>query len=293
MTIKSILCIFGGSHRETNLLDEAFSLAQKHNAHVSFLHISPDPSEFAFGYREDVVTMAPVMDSLRKENENRMRSAKKMVLSTAEKYQVLPGVLGLNPERASMEFRYIIGPGDEVVAREGRLCDLILISQRQTGADGLYQRTTTSALFNTGQPVMIFPEKEGKQDTIEGKTIALAWNGSQEAARAMHQSMQFMQTAKKVYILIAWPDNKESGEKLMPDSLVNYLTSHNIKSELVMIDLSHHQNLEETLLKQAQILNTDILVMGAYGHSRFREMIFGGMTEFMLEKADMPVLLTH
>ena len=290
MTIKSILCIFGGSSDELSILDSTFSLAKKHDAHACFLHISSDPTEYAFGYREDAISMAPVLETIKKESQRRMKRAQKYVVSYAEKYRVPVDMNEPPLNQASVQFKHQTDSVNEAIAREGRLSDLIIMSHEQARSDGLYEQKSISALFNTGRPVMFLPEKWPVPVQLSGNIISLAWNGSLESTRALQHSMSFMTKAKKVHILTA-PENGE--DESLRDMLVTYLGRQGIRADIDIIDRGGHHNIEEAILAKVKELHSDLFVMGAYGHSRFREIILGGMTEYMLKNADVPLLLSH
>ena len=124
---------------------------------------------------------------------------------------------------------------------------------------------------------------------LNEKTL-IAWNGSREAIRAVTAAIPFL-TSGNVKILTGESDNW-SGPAIMPQDLADYLKSHEIHAETLMPWINN-TSLNSVILSSAKKLDTGLIVMGAYGHSRMREMIMGGVTAHMLKNADIPVLMMH
>lgn len=293
MTIKSILCIYSGAQGELTMLDSVFFLGKRHDAHICFLHLSTDPTDYMLGYREDAISMTPVIETIEKENQKRKKKAEKEIFSCAEKHQIPRDIKEESSNQLSVEFKHQTGMENGAITKEGRLSDLIVISHGQVKTGGLYEQAMISALFNTGRPILILPKQKSVFGQAPADVISLAWNGSLESARALQHSIPFMTEGKKVYLLTAVESNETSHLPNVQNALVTYLERHSINAEIVTVTRGSHSNLEEAVLAKAKELHTDLLAMGAYGHSRFREMILGGMTDYMLEKADIPLLLSH
>ena len=138
----------------------------------------------------------------------------------------------------------------------------------------------------TGRPILIAPPRASK--TL-ATNIAVAWNDSAQAARAVAASMPFLTRADKVTILtVKGPDEAAAS----PRDLSAHLTWHGVKaSTKTVIAGSRHAG--EALLAECQGLGADLLVMGGFGHSRVREIILGGVTQHVLSAARLPVLMMH
>jgi nucleotide-binding universal stress UspA family protein len=148
-----------------------------------------------------------------------------------------------------------------------------------------------AALFNTGRPVLLVPPSEEPiTRQMKDKIVALAWDGSLQAAHALHNALPLLQRTEKLHVLVAHETKMMDLEA--ENELMHYLRAQGLKMDIISVDCAWHTT-GEALLAKAKELKSDLLVMGAYGHSMYREMILGGVTEHMLDKADIPLLLSH
>ncbi|MEX1084129.1 MAG: universal stress protein [Xanthobacteraceae bacterium] len=173
-----------------------------------------------------------------------------------------------------------------IFARVARTYDVSVLAQ---SSDGIYHMGDVfieAALFHSGRPVIIAPLKGHSQFAADRVTIA--WDGSLHAARAVGASMPILALAKKIDILTMGEDSKEP--EVHAADLVRHLERHGF-------DVSHKRrngdDIPKTILKETEKTSASLLVMGAYGHSRLREFVFGGVTRFMLANATVPVLMMH
>jgi nucleotide-binding universal stress UspA family protein len=164
----------------------------------------------------------------------------------------------------------------------GRLHDLIVLarpSQRpNTDATVIFN----AALFETGRPVLVAPVQDG----VLGRRVAIAWNGSAEAARAVASAMDFLRRAETVEAVAADPDRASD---VSLKELVTYLAWHGIAVRQQPLGEAGHAG--EAVAKA--VASADLVVMGAYSHSRLRQLILGGVTRYMLEHAPAALLMAH
>jgi nucleotide-binding universal stress UspA family protein len=129
--------------------------------------------------------------------------------------------------------------------------------------------------------------------TAPGKHAIVAWNGSREAARAVNDALPILRGADQVEVMCANPDRGELGDADLPGAdLCLHLARHGVKAEaqtLVASDLE----IGDLLLSRAADHGADLIVMGAYGHARWREVVLGGVTRQLLEQMTVPVLMSH
>ncbi|MBX7146076.1 MAG: universal stress protein [Alphaproteobacteria bacterium] len=287
MTIKSILCIFNGSQDELNALNTAYVLGKTYGAEIRVLHISPDPASFASTYSEGIILNSPFIKSIEKENTEHMHKAKQYVSSFAVKHNLPFDKKEIPMHHASIRFQHLIGMGDFIVAHEGRLSDLIVIGHKSASLYDLL----SPALFDTGRPVFILPaEPHNLTNEFKDKIVAFAWNGSLQAARAIYNALPLLHRVEKFYIIKVEKRNSELSDET---NLMSYLKTHGISTESILIPAGKYQNTGEAIATKTKELNADLLIMGAYGHSVFREMILGGVTQYMLKNIQLPILLSH
>lgn len=176
------------------------------------------------------------------------------------------------------------------IIRHIRFTDLV-IQVRHTGAEqGYASRVAESVLFDADAPLLMLPPDVSM--ATPAQSIMVAWDESPTALRATRLAMPFLQQAARVNVALVDP-SKESPDRSDPGgAFAQFLARHGVKCEVAVMTRTEN-SIAETLGQRAQEMGCDMIVMGAYGHSRLREAIFGGTTRTMLEKAGLPVLFAH
>jgi len=147
-------------------------------------------------------------------------------------------------------------------------------------------------VLGSDMPCIVVPD----QTTCAGtpRVIAIAWNGSSEAIRATHAALPLLEKAGKVVVLHGRQQSPPGMEGWQPPfDLPSYLAAHDIVCESVILDDPSDATVGERLLSVALASHADMLVMGAYGHTRFSEWVLGGATRHVLESMTIPVFLRH
>lgn len=144
-------------------------------------------------------------------------------------------------------------------------------------------------LFATGRPCLLHPDT--RSEAFSPGTVVIAWDMSRSAARAVGDALPLLKTAKSVHILVG------RGEKAIPSShpaasLLTYLAAHEIIAEVDEFDVSGRK-IGDALLERADSHKANLLVMGAFGHSRLREFVLGGATRHILDKTEVPLFMSH
>ena len=178
-----------------------------------------------------------------------------------------------------------VGREDELTAAKGRLADLIVASRPTEESGATLTMTINAALFETGRPVLIAPPKT--LQTI-GKKIAILWNGSAEASRAVAAAMPLITRCDRVIVMTL--ENDKTSSEVAPE-LATYFAWHGVSAETRT--LPSRLQVGEVLLEDCTVVGADMLVMGAYTHSRMRQLILGGVTKHVLANAQLPVLMAH
>lgn len=286
--IKSILCLFEGSQGELNALNTAFLLGKAYGAEIRVLHVSSDPeisSMVDFGI---LIADPGIFTSIEKANKGRAEKAKDYVSSFALRHHLVLNALETSTHQAAVRFLHLTGNTDNIISHQGRISDLIIIGRETSPVYDLI----TPALFTTDRPVLLMPQVT--QDNLSdwrAKTVILAWNGSPQSANALHNAMPLLEHTEKLHIIVAH-DHEKLAEFEEKEEWLRYIRAHDLDADIISVDCGQY-SAGEALLDKARKLKADLLVMGAYGHSMFREVVFGGVTEYMLEKSDIPVLLSH
>lgn len=169
-----------------------------------------------------------------------------------------------------------------------RRFDLAIIGQAKD--DEMRQNQLIEALlFESGRPVLIVPHIN--QGILNLDHIAICWDGSKNAARAVGDAMPLLSRVKKVTILTVSTEPVKSKELPAAD-IAQHLARHELLVELIPIHVEDF-DAGQALLSYAADRGINLFVMGAYGHSRLREFILGGMTRTMLESMTLPVFMSH
>ena len=180
-------------------------------------------------------------------------------------------------------------PMFEGLSRAAHFTDLVVIGQHNPDdakcrANGL----AAHAALTSGVPVLVLPARETPPppEFVLGRHIAVAWNATRESARALHDSLPFLLDAEDVHVLsVDTPDANVT-------SVRTQLKARGVRARAHEI-ASRERDVDVTLLEEGAALGVDFYVLGAYGHSRLREFILGGVTRGLLLDADVPLLLSH
>ena len=178
----------------------------------------------------------------------------------------------------------------DAIARHIRFSDLV-VQQRPTDAVSGYARKVAEAvLFDADAPLLMLPARVNIP--APAKTIMVAWDESATALRATRLAMPFLQQAERVHVAMVDPAKDAPNRSDPGGTFAQFLARHDAKCEVSVMTCTE-SSVAETLGQRAQEMGCDMLVMGAYGHSRLRQALFGGTTRTMLEKAGMPILFAH
>ena len=182
-------------------------------------------------------------------------------------------------------------PIDEALA-EMRCADLSVLSQpdSENGGGGFDRRLLESALLGAGGPLLVLPRM---QSTFEvGQNVVIAWDGGREAARAMRDALPVLASAARTTVLsIGSPQALPEDIERSQARALGLLAAHGISANARRMDCTIDP--AELLLSQLSDVGADLLVMGAYGHARVREIVLGGMTRMAIEKMTVPVFMSH
>ncbi|WP_426162289.1 universal stress protein [Pseudoduganella sp. R-34] len=174
---------------------------------------------------------------------------------------------------------------------QARYADLVVLGQAPAAddnQDSLLPDLPDYVLLNCGRPVLLVP-RTGRFPTI-GKRVMVAWNGSVEAAKAVTAALPLLRGAEQVTLAVLGNSADTLGESPGAD-IALYLARHGVNVEVLR--RPEPADPGKAILSLAADFNVDLLVMGAYGHSRFREMMLGGATRTILATATLPVLMAH
>jgi nucleotide-binding universal stress UspA family protein len=189
------------------------------------------------------------------------------------------------------EWRLVEGSPSGTVALHARYADLTIVGQPNRDEPQDADAITVTTVMTSGRPVLAIPFA-GDFPTL-GERVLIAWNASREAARALNDALPLLGNAIQVTVLAINPQRGVGGHGDVPAAdIALHLTRHGVKAEAahtVARDIADG----EALLSYAADIGADLIVAGAYGHSRARELVFGGVTRTLIAEMTAPVLLSH
>lgn len=186
-------------------------------------------------------------------------------------------------ESLAATWRDLEGDVDAVIREWGPRSDVIVLRRPVTGDRFPARHEIQTALFDTDRPVLVVPS--GRAVPF-GRRVAIAWRDDRQATRAVLSALRARHAPERVLVLAGVRPG------LPPPAMPEILVEHGIEAELHVLPIGAGA-FGETLLATAHRLDADMLVMGAFRHSPLRERLLGGVTRYMLEHADLPVLMRH
>lgn len=279
MTFKSIMTVLTDGPHGADALAAASHMATRFDAHLDALALGVDRTQAGYNYGE---VSAIVFETARKAAvEDATKAAE-----AAEKS--LKGA----PIRSAV-MKAVAASGDiaRVVAGHARFNDLVVLSKpygEEAEADDA--ALVEACLFEAGAPTLICPRD--MKEVPDTKRIVLAWNESAEALAACRAALPLLKSADTVFITVIDPPSHGPTRSDPGGPLSQMLARHGIRCEVDVLSKSLPR-VSDVLNRHIEDKNADLLVMGAYGHSRFREAIFGGATRNMLESAQVPVFMAR
>lgn len=190
------------------------------------------------------------------------------------------------------EGRIVDGEASDGISLLGRTTDLIVIGRTDLDARGasVTPDFPEFVMMNAGRPVLIVPPKYEKETV--GKKAMICWNASRESIRAVVDALPLLKKAELAQIVMYNIDEESDMDAAVAGAdIAEYLGRHGVNVEVLPPQKS--RKIGSSLLELAAQQGTDLLVMGGYGHTRFREFLLGGVTRTILEESNVPVLMSH
>lgn len=289
VAVKTILVAASGGTASAGAVEFACALARRFEARLEGFHAKPDIFELL---RYDT-TGAGLTDALvEKFQADTAATAAKVKAEfgaalarhgmslTPLPANALPGSIG-----ASGEWREQTGYAATLVAQRARFFDLAVLGRSERVIDQAHSDVIEQTLVSSGRPVLLAPATQPK--TI-AERVALGWNGSAAAVRAMTGALSFLGTARETFVLTIGDEHQESAR-----TAIDYLAWHDIRAKHVPIATRAGYGIGYQLLTAAAETGADLLVMGGYGYTPWREFLFGGATREVVASSLLPVLLAH
>lgn len=284
---RYILVPVTGTKKDDAAFAAALSLVQQSPAHLEFLHVHLDVQTMLVamvpGDHGGGVSYHQLLVSLEQDVSDRHKAAETAFRAFCEQNRI---TISGDPSIELPSAELTTETGDEArwIAEHGRAVDLLVVA-RARDDEPVAMDVLESALMETGRPLLIAPTKAPSRLF---RRIAVAWKNREEAARAVGAALPFIERADRVIILSV--AERAEIEDASTERLRRALSWHNPNTSVQHLKPEGRDPVE-TLLAGAA--DADLLVMGGYGTSRMRQVLFGGFTRRILRDADFPVFMVH
>jgi nucleotide-binding universal stress UspA family protein len=290
--MRKILVSLTGFESDTAALDTAYLAARLFDAHLHCMCASPGPGQIVAGASPfdigGAMNAAELIADLQKENELRAKNARLSFDRFCKRWDI--GLAdGSAAKGVSAIWQQITGDEVETTIREARYHDLVVLG-RPAEATALSTNGIGSVLVGSGRPLLVAPKTSPEN---LAPTIAIAWKEGPEAARAITAAAPLLAKAARIIVLTADEGDSETNKRVASaERLAAQFRRHGATSEARLI-VPGGRNLPDALIDTAAASGADVVVMGGYGHSRLRELVFGGFTRHVLNESRLPIVLFH
>jgi nucleotide-binding universal stress UspA family protein len=287
MSFVKILAPLTGTPHDEAVLAGAVAAALPFGAHVAALFVRPDPALGVPFYGDGVsgAVVQEVMDASRDAADKASQAARATLdkLAKATAIAVTDGCS--KHDTPTVSFQEVLGPFADCVTRAARLSDLVVFAAPKEDERAGITEGIEATLLEARRPVLLCARAipPGFADNI-----VIGWNASVQSAQAVTAALPLLKRAKRVEILSVEKDGPcvECGE------IVEYLSLHGIAAG-TREEKAGTRPIAELLLDGAVQSGAGLLVLGGYGHSRWRELFTGGITRYAITHADLPLFLVH
>jgi nucleotide-binding universal stress UspA family protein len=287
--MKSILVLVGGGDRDEVIFQTALAAALPFSAHLEFLHIHVSPGQAARYSRVDFAIGAGLRNAL-DELESKAKSFSELAADHAQEFCARSMIeicdAPTEPRKVTASFREEKDSAFERLTSHVRHHDLVVMG-RAKQTQGLAPDILERLVLNSGRPMLVAGSAAPQKLT---GTIVVCWKESANAARAVAVAIPLLTKAKRV--ILASVMERDNGLTEALNDLARQLAWNGIATEVQIIP-ANDRGIASSLANAAEVCGADLMVLGAYGRSRARTLIFGSCTEAFISHADLPILLMH
>lgn len=279
MAYKSLFSVITDIDLVESVLAQAKKVCRQSDAHLEVLCMGVDRSQSGYYYAgANAMILQEAIGRAQGEAEEIESKVRETLGKTDLRWSAEAGVAQL------------ADIGRHVAAR-ARFSDLVVLPRPYGKNRGVeLEPVLESALFEGHTPVLVVPDAAHQVEKAD--RIILGWNESAEALNAARAALPVLKQAQTVHVVVVDPPAHGPNRSDPGGLLSQYLARHGVKIEIDVLSRSMPR-VSDIMLRHCKDINADMVVMGAYGHSRFREAIMGGATRYMLEQSEVPVLMAH
>jgi nucleotide-binding universal stress UspA family protein len=279
MAWKTVLTVVTAADRAAATVAAAGAVAQAHDAHLDILAVGTDRTQAAYAFvTAGTVVQQAIFDRAREEAAANEAAARAAAAKLPEGVRwAAEGVVAQ------------VGALSELVAARARFADLVVLPRPYGDGRGPEDEAVVeAALFDGHAPVVVLPDPL-RDIGVRGRRVVVAWNESGEAMAAVRAALPMLRAADLVSVTVVDPPGwgPEPGA-----ALTQMLVRHGVRAEVAVLAKTAPR-VSDVLMRHVRDLNADVLVIGAYGHSRLREALLGGATRDLLAEAEVPLFLAR
>lgn len=284
MSIKDLLVAYQGDAGSRNALAFALEVAEKYGAALTGVHVQAP--------RQHVSPLETWIEQHVREIDGQDvgEIARKAEAEAAARIEAAFREQVGNGAQAPREWLSLSGPPDVLLARASRFHDFLITGQFEGSIrHGGRAVQPETILRRAGKPVVIVPQNYQVRPFRDAAVVA--WDGSASAARALSDAMRILQTKKRLDVVSVQCDGDRIGP-LTDHDIIRYLKRHDIDARLVTLR-SEDGNVGRTILDYCAEYDPDVLIMGAFGRGKLGDLLFGGVSRYVLENQTVPVMMAH
>jgi len=279
LAYKSIVTVFTDIETDSAVLTAAIKLAERDEGHLGVLCLGIDRTQPGFYYAG---ANAFIMQENIAQAQSDAAALEAHVTGILEHSDITWATFAATTQMAGLT---------QLVAHRARLADLAVLAKPYGPGRGYENEAIAEAiLFDSHVPVLVIPDGGAYPDPV--RQAVIAWNESTEALVAIRAALPILRDADRVNVAIVDPPSHGPDRSDPGGQLCQMLARHGVRAEVAVLSKTMPR-VSDVLCRHCNDRAANLLVMGAYGHSRFRESILGGATRNMLETTELPVLLAH
>lgn len=279
MSYKSILTVVTQGEPETAAMDRAAAIARAEDGHLDVLCLGVDRTQTGYYYAgANAVVLQETLNRATSDAETLEAGVRRLLSGSDMRWSVDTGVAQLADLGRS-------------VGGRARFADLVVLPRpygNEHRADA--EAVAEGALFDGRAPLLVVPDDAS--EAVAPKRVVIAWDESAEAMTAVRAALPILKAAELVNVVIIDPPSHGPSRSDPGGMLSQFLARHGAKVEVDVLSRTLPR-IADVLMRQATDGGAEMIVMGAYGHSRFREAILGGATRDMLEESPVPLFMAH
>jgi nucleotide-binding universal stress UspA family protein len=291
---KSILAHLTATDCDQPVLSTSLQLASTCAGHIDCLRVNPDLNAVATQIEQTGmagwITLSDRLSAMETEAKERTKTAQAAFASFCRNERIQNAADPPGPGAVSCSWLEETGEELERIMQLSRHHDTVVIAGGADRAGRLPQDVMGAIVIGSGRPVIFAPETQHSGDF---NVVAVAWKDTAEAARAVTAAMPLLKRAQRIEVFSATEANNSVSEtELSHEGILQYFRWHGLNVTSHLLAPAMHTS-SEAVLDAVNRAGADLLIMGAYGHTRLRELLFGGFTRHVLRGANLPIFMFH